>query len=161
MLGNLMYQTRKPDETIVLYSGYESVARLREEFPWALWVERPNLEDFGHDKRAHGIELATKDFLGFFNDDDTYELSYVEKMLKAVEMADAAYCQWNNGDVQFCLGSSTSGNFIVRTELAKSVGYPERDYSADGKFIDRVHGRANGIVYVRENLYRWNALERH
>jgi len=163
MLGNLLYQSRKPDETIVLHSGYEpgTTLRLQENFPWVdMWVERPDFQDFGHDKRAHGIELATKDFLGFFNDDDTYDREYVEKMLAACATGDVAYCKWNLGDVQFSLGSSTSGNFIVHTELAKSVGYHGRDYSADGQFINAVRERANGIIYVQEDLYRWNALER-
>jgi len=162
ILGNLIYQTRRPDETIVLYSGYEPgiVLRLREDFPQVTdWIERPDLQDWGHDKRARGVELATKDFLGFFNDDDVYDRQYLEKMLALAEDSDAVYCDWNISNVGFHLGASTSGNFIVRTQIAKEIGYPWRDYCADGHFINAIAARTTPAK-VREALYTWNALER-
>lgn len=163
MLGNLMYQSRKPDETIVLYSGYDaaSVTKIREDFPHVdLFVERPDFLDHGHDKRAHGIELASKDYLGFFNDDDEYDCEYLEKMLHLAGLgAEAVYCDWFTGNVGFRLGASTSGNFIVSTALAKEIGYPWRDYCADGHFINEI-AKLTQPAKVKENLYSWNALER-
>lgn len=163
MLGNLQYQTSPPDETIVLYSGYDPgvILRLREDFPWVdQWVERDDLQDAGHDKRAHGLGLASREFLGFFNDDDEYKPDYLEKMLGAAEMADAVFCRWHTGDIAFRLGSSTSGNFIVRTELAQAIGYPWRDYCADGHFINAIADGTEAVVHVPEDLYSWNAIKR-
>lgn len=166
MLGNLKYQTRKPDEVIVLVSGLASsaLAKLKEQHPTVTFLAREDRADWGHEKRAEGIALATKDFLGFFNDDDTYSMSYVEKMLDAVEGYDAAYCSWNSiPDCGFRLCSSTSGNFIVRTSLAQALGYPQdRDdagrlrYESDGFFINAI--AANGAVApkVEELLYYHN-----
>ena len=136
------------------------VADLREDFPTVSFAVCDDRADWGHDKRAKGVEWATGDYLGFFNHDDEYELDYIEKMLrKAADTgADAVYCGWT-GDFgnpwpSFGLGSSTSGNFIVRTELAQEVGYTERTYEADGHFINALANRAeNGIEFVNEVLY--------
>lgn len=161
-----MYQTRPPDETVVLVSGLPQgrVAELREDFPRVRFLAREDRADWGHEKRAEGLTLATKDFLGFFNDDDSYDRDYIEKMLAAVDGYDVAYCAWNTiPNCRFQLCSSTSGNFIVRTALAQTVGYPSlRDdegrlrYESDGLFINAL--AANGAVApkVDEILYRHN-----
>ena len=124
---------------------------------------QPDRADWGHEKRALGLALASKDYVGWFNDDDWYDDTYVEKMMLAAELADAVFCNWNSmPNAVFALGSSTSGNFIVRTKLAQEVGYPrERDeagrlkYESDGRFIEGI--RENGIVVkVPEILYSHN-----
>lgn len=118
-----------------------------------------NRNDWGHDKRSRGVVLAESDYLGFFNHDDEYELDYIEKMMRMAEAfgADAVYCGWTgvhgNPVPAFSLGSSTSGNFIVRTELAQEVGYLARSYEADGHFINALANRADGIGFVDEVLY--------
>lgn len=160
MLGNLMYQTRKPDQTAVLVSGTDSVvvAELREDFPHATFHVREDRQDWGHAKRAEGIEIATGDYLAFFNDDDSYELDFIETMLEAVDGYDVAYCAWNRiPECEFRTCSSTSGNYIVRTGLARQVGYAGRDYSADGTFIEDLK-RAGATIAPKVNriLYRWN-----
>lgn len=159
MLGNLMYQTRPPEETIVFASGLEpaAVLRLREDFPHASVHARENRNDWGHEKRAEGVESATKGWLGFFNDDDWYDSTYVEKMMSAGELAEAVYCGWNRiRKPSFQLGSSTSGNFIVRTDLAQRLGYTSRRYEADGDFIDAIHNSGARVVFVDELLYAHN-----
>lgn len=116
------------------------------------------MNDYGHDKRAKGVAEAKGDYLGFFNQDDFYELTYIEEMMATAERhdADAVYCDWNGvRDCSFCLGSSTSGNFIVRTSLAREVGYTERRYEADGIFIDGIAARGR-VVKVPELLYYHN-----
>lgn len=166
MLGNLMYQTRPPDETLVLVSGVPPhvTARLAEDHPHATFRVCVDRQDWGHEKRAEGLSLARKDFVGFFNDDDSYDPTYIEKMMAAVDGYDAAYCAWNvipNCDFRLC--SSTSGNFIVRTSLAKAVGYPTvRDdegrlaYSSDGLFINAIAAHGAVAPKVEELLYFHN-----
>lgn len=163
ILGQLRYQTRPADETIVLCSDTPDIARLREEFPEAEFLERPNRDDWGHEKRAEGLERATGTFVGFFNDDDGYSRSYIDKMLSTAKQhqADVVYCSWNEyPDCHFGLGSSTAGNFIVRTALAQQVGWAGRRYEADGDFIDAVGDRTERIVKVPEPLYTHNTFRR-
>src|SRR6185312_10487735 len=82
MLGNLRYQTRKPDEVLVFVSDMDDIMRLREEFPDVQFYVERNRNDWGHEKRSKGVEAAFSDYLGFFNADDTYALSYVERMME-------------------------------------------------------------------------------
>lgn len=133
-------------------------AELREDFPAVTFHVREDRQDWGHAKRAEGIEIATGDYLAFFNDDDSYELDFIETMLEAVDGYDVAYCAWNRiPKCEFRTCSSTSGNYIVRTGLARQVGYTGRDYSADGTFIEDLKRAGAAIApKVERILYRWN-----
>jgi GT2 family glycosyltransferase len=158
ILGCLRYQTEPPDETIVLCSDTPDVLRLREDFPEAQFLERPNLNDWGHAKRAEGLELAEGDWVGFFNDDDSYTPDYIEKMLARTVDADVVYCGWNtHPGCTFNYGSSTSGNYIVRATLGRKVGYTSRRYEADGDFIEALNTAGARVYRVGEVLYHHNA----
>lgn len=162
LLGNLAYQSRTVDETLVFVSGVTrgAFARLGEDFPHATFFLENDRQDWGHAKRAAGVERAGSDYLGFFNDDDSYDDFYVETMMGAAESnaADVVYCAWSTyPDCEFRLGQSTSGNFIVRSSLARVVGYPgDRVYENDGVFIDGLAAEADPIVYIPTVLYRHN-----
>lgn len=159
ILGNLRYQTRKPDEVILLYSGdCGDMVRLREDFPDLVVVDLENQNDWGHAKRAFGLRIALEDAVGFFNADDSYDRTYIEKMMAALEAgADAVYCSWNkHPECVFVLGSSTSGNFIVRTEVGRRAGYHDRHYEADGTFINRIAEIALRVDRVDDLIYHHN-----
>lgn len=158
VLGNLLYQTRPPDETLVFCSEVEDLPRLMELFPHAVFVEVENRNDWGHEKRAMGLEQAACDAVGFFNADDSYELEYVELMMRELEEgADAAYCSWSGiPRCSFACGSSTSGNFVVRTEVGRKAGYLDRHYEADGTFIERIRNEADRVSRVDRTLYYHN-----
>lgn len=159
ILGNLRYQSRPPDETLVYVSDPEDLARIREQFPEAKFTVVDNMNDFGHAKRAQGIGEASGDYLGFFNDDDSYDVRYLEKML-AHAPAPVVYCGWSEfEDCEFRVGSSTAGNFIVSAELAREVGYQGRDYAADGQFIGKLAERAQAVKEP-SLLYFHNTQER-
>lgn len=163
MLGCLMYQTRPPDETLAYVSGAtaDELAELGEHFPHARFHPADNLEDWGHDKRAQGLLAATGDVIGWFNDDDDYDREYVATMLAALEAGAAvAYCDWNeapNG-CDFSYGSSTAGNFLILTELARRTGWSGRDYAADGMFINRVRESGAALAHIPKVLYTHNAV---
>jgi hypothetical protein len=160
ILGNVMYQTRKADEILCLASDITPIdfKLLQFDFPGVTFVLTENREDWGHEKRAIGVDLAKSDSLGFFNADDSYDIHYIERMMAELEAgADAAYCGWNK--IPYCafaLGSSTSGNFIVKTHLARRVGYTDRHYEADGTFIEKLRENANVVAYVDDLLYFHN-----
>lgn len=156
MLGNIRYQTRPPDETIALVSGLP-LDDLREDFQDVRFVRCEDMHDWGHSKRAHGIELATEDWVGFFNDDDSYRDDYLEKMLAQTDDNDVVFCEWNeNPACTFALYRSTAGNFIVRTEIARRVGWTSRVYEADGHFIEAVKASGARIAKVQDLLYFHN-----
>ena len=120
----------------------------------------PNREDWGHEKRAMGVIAAKGDFLGFFNDDDKYSKEYLSTMIRNIIDHDLAYCRFRSHlfggrevDSVPKIGAITSGNFIVRTSLAKQVGYNHRMYEADGKFIEDVMATNPRHKKVNECLY--------
>lgn len=158
ILGNLLYQTRKPDEIIALCSDVKGLPKLREHFQNVRFIECENREDWGHEKRAQGVSEASSEWLGFFNADDSYDDRYLEKMLAAAHGRDAVFCDWTGvPNCSFGLCSSTSGNFIVRTDIARKAGYTDRFYEADGTFINRITALTARVQKVPELLYRHNA----
>ena len=160
ILGNLLYQTRKPDEIIVLCSDVSDLERLREDFSGVWFGEPQNFNDWGHAKREMGLLLAEGDAVGFFNADDSYDIHYVERMMAEIEAgADAVYCSWNTiPGCAFHAGSSTSGNFVVRTDLGRRAGYVDRHYEADGTFIERINGLGARVARVDALLYFHNVI---
>ena len=86
------WQVRKADEIIALASDIDLTA-LRSEFPKVRFYEEPNLGDWGHAKRAKGLDLATSDYAGWFNHDDSYHPDYILDMMRLAESGnDVVYC---------------------------------------------------------------------
>jgi glycosyltransferase involved in cell wall biosynthesis len=155
----LLSQTRPPNEIIVLASD-TPLEIARKLYTGASFYAEPNLNDWGHDKRAKGLDLATSDYTGWFNHDDSYDRSYIEKMMAEAEAgSDVVFCGWSkSSDPSFRLGSSTSGNYIVRTPYAREAGYTDRHYEADGTFINRLADNGGKITKVKEVLYFHNEV---
>jgi len=150
-------QTRVPDQIIVLASDTPEIVKFPRSFPGVEFNDVENANDWGHSKRARGIELAVCDWIGFFNDDDSYAPKYIARMLREAPKADVVYCGWNEQPhCEFALGKSTSGNFIVRSTLAKKVGWNDRHYEADGTFIEALKAAGARVVRVDETLFYHN-----
>lgn len=162
ILANLKGQTRQPDEVIAVHSGIDSylLHGAVADFWEVRLVRDVNRQDWGHNKRAIGLLLARKDYVGFFNDDDKYDDTYIDAMMKKAEEGDhdAVYCGWNNDpSPQFMQGSCTSGNFLVKRRLAiKTGGWAGRHYEADGQFIDQIAAATDNIGMVEQTLYFLN-----
>lgn len=153
-LEHLNKQTRLPDEIITLVSDEDETDGC---------IVCPNLNDWGQQKRADGLALAKSDWLGFFNVDDEYHPQYLEKMLAETEDKDIVACNFQShlcgpGVVSTIpiVGHITSGNFIVRRSLAQKVGYNDRTYQADGRFIEELIKNDARFMPVRELLYWHN-----
>ena len=165
IMGVLARQTQSPDEVIVMYSDLPEISFCGNlPFPVKFARVQPNRNDWGHEKRDLALEMGLGgDYLGFFNADDWYDPTYIEKMMEAAERTKAGfvYCAWNISPCEPKNDSSTSGNFIVLYEIAWRVGWKGRHYEADGQFINEVVAECNDrnpITYVPERLYRHNAL---
>lgn len=163
MLEQFETQTRPPDEIILVATEtpQDALDRLVADFHNLTIVETiAEVGDWGHAKRARGLDLATGDWLGFFNDDDAYADDYLEKMLVAATSdVDVVFCEWNeNPGCDFAIYKATAGNFIVRRELAQRVGWAGREYEADGYFIEGLKAAGAAVVKVDELLY-WHNVE--
>lgn len=154
ILYNLKTQTLKPFEIIVLVSGMDV-----PDIGMTIYCE-PDLADWGHEKRAKGLSLAKGKLVGFFNDDDEYDKEYLERMTDAIGNADIVACNWRSHLSGYTLqipkphvGRITSGNYLVRTELAQRVGYNHRHYEADGVFIEDLVAAGAKFTHLDELLY--------
>lgn len=156
----MIAQTRRPDEIIALASDVD-LSRLSEQFSEVRFIEQENKSDWGHDKRAKGLDLATSDYIGWFNHDDSYSREYIGRMMSAVESGfDVAFCAWNsNTSPEFRASSSTSGNYIVKASVGRSAGYYDRHYEADGTFINRIAEKTSAIKFIPEVLYFHNEVK--
>jgi hypothetical protein len=158
-LNSLLAQSRKPDEVIVLASDIDLEAA-RKRYTGVTFYAEPNLQDWGHDKRAKGLDLATSEYTGWFNHDDSYHQAYIEMMMREAEFGnDVVYCGWNKRDqLGFVANQSTSGNYIVRTEIGRKAGYTDRHYEADGTFINRISALDPKIRFLNKVLYYHNEV---
>lgn len=154
ILDMLEHQTQKPNEVIVLVSGYDK-KHIKDS-----WIICEDLQDAGHDKRSQGLTLSNSEFTGFFNDDDFYHPQYIEKMVNYAPNHDLIYCDFISHLYGNQLVTSspqiqriTSGNFIVRTDVAKKVGYNHRHYQADGQFIVDLLNKHATSIRLPEVLY--------
>jgi len=92
-LTALLAQSRKPDEVIVLASDID-LEEVRKKHTGVTFYAEPNLNDWGHAKRAKGLDLATKDYIGWFNHDDSYDPHYIAEMMWLAELgSDVVYPQ--------------------------------------------------------------------
>jgi GT2 family glycosyltransferase len=153
-------QTRQPQAIVIVMSdqfpdllpeGFSS------EHEVTLVLDR-NRNDWGHHKRHLGLMLAETDYVTFWNADDSYDPTFLEKLMAAVEGNDVAFCSYvhKTGSTlgsEFRGCNSTSGNFLVNTRLAKEVDWFARVYDADAQFIDAVKARTNRVIHVPEILY--------
>lgn len=161
VISDLLYrQTRKPDQILVMSSDID-LEDIGIRFPGVSVIDCPNMNDWGHAKRAIGLDVTRCDYVGWFNHDDSYDKCYIEKMMEVADRGfDVIYCGWSSyPKPSFSLGSSTSGNYIVRTSLAKQVGYTDRHYEADGTFIDKLAKASDKIQFVDEVLYFHNEVK--
>lgn len=164
ILNTLLQQSRIPDEILVFVSADKQAIELRHNGSNVRLFAVANRNDWGHEKRALGLRLASCEYIGWFNHDDRYAPTYIEEMLApcAGELADVVYCDWREGqhpDIavsEFRAGSSTAGNWIAKTDLVREAGYPGRHYSADGELINRVAAVASRVVRVPRCLYFHN-----
>ncbi len=103
-LTALFAQSRKPDEVIVLASDID-LEEVRKKHTGVTFYAEPNLNDWGHAKRAKGLDLATKDYIGWFNHDDSYDPHYIAEMMWLAELgSDVVYCGWSKNQLAFAVG---------------------------------------------------------
>lgn len=152
ILDQAYSQTRKPDEVIVLASEIDI-----EHTRGSLVILSPNRNDWGHEKRAKGLEEVTSDYFTFWNADDEYEPTFLEELTKYDE--DLIYCNYHSHLMKrvvkptLSVGSMTSGNYLMKTDIANKTGYNHRHYEADGKFIEEAMEHIASHRHVDKLLY--------
>jgi glycosyltransferase involved in cell wall biosynthesis len=164
VIQELLEQTYQEKQILVFCSDID-ITPLREQFPMCEFFDVPNREDWGHSKRAMGIVFAEGEYICFCNADDEYHVQFLEAMVEPLikENADLAYCwftdktiEHNIAESELKMGGITSGSLVVRTTLAKKVGWPYRVYAADWYFVRDLLEEKIKIVYVPISLMAHN-----
>lgn len=125
--------------------------------------------DWGHSPREYALDhLDNKSELVVFTGADNYYIpKFINYMLNPFSNTRtvAAYCNclhnywdWSVINTRLIFGSIDCGCFMIRTKVAKKLGWKYRVHEADWKFIQnvmRTYGR-NSISKVPKNLFVHN-----
>src|SRR5258708_36935556 len=159
MIQNMMKQDYSAKQLVVVGSNLDK--ELKREFPLCNFMDVPNRKDWGYTKRGIGLALGEGEYVCFCNEDDIYNQLFLTKLVGAIkkEKVDMAYCVWRDRDIGLKAARAvlqksgmTSGNFVVKTELAQSVGWRGREYAADWDFIKSLLDKGIKTTYIAEAL---------
>jgi len=150
----MIQQTRKPNKIIVYFSGIAE--DIEGEHKGIQYVRCEDKKDWGHDKRAQGLEECDTDYLVFVNADDDYDQQFIQEFMDCAEETDGDFIYGNFRSHLFkgseinaglACGRITSGCYIVKTSKAKEAGYNSRRYEADWDFI-------KGVIDISESVFK-------
>lgn len=124
----------------------------REGFDIEYIESEKRYNDWGHSLRAIGLEKATGTFVHWNNGDNIVLPPFVEVMLGGgfCDNMDIVHCDilhnypingkepYNVLESRLMLNCIDMANFIIRTDIAKKVGFNHRNFAADGLFIEDV-----------------------
>lgn len=159
LIHSFLAQTIQNFKLLILHDGYdeemnvllmEYKAKYPNHIDYVFTPTRHN--DYGHSLREIGIRLADTPYLLLTNDDNYYCPIFLEQMLQALQthQADIVLCDMihshNNpgGHLQppYSLlktmpspGSVDIGCFIVKTDLAKRVGFRDKGHDGDATYF--------------------------
>jgi len=124
---------------------------INQGFPIQYIETDKRYNDFGHSLRAIGLDKSTGYYTNFQNADNYLVPVFVELMVGAANNGnmDVSYCDilhnypingegYNVLESVFRISSIDMANFIVKTDLAKKVGFNHRSFAADGLFVEDI-----------------------
>ena len=126
--------------------------------------------NYGHPNRKtmlEGLQCDSNDFVLMTNDDNVYVPIFVDVMLGATESAGVVMCNTLHSYTKYLPHISElrecgidMGAFIVRADVAKSVGFNHIHFSADGKYAEECglycKEKGLGIKHVQHLLFIHN-----
>jgi glycosyltransferase involved in cell wall biosynthesis len=165
----LMCQTLADFKLMILHDGEDSamqglLSALKAQFPDRLEYRFTPLRynDWGYSLHQMILDECVTQYIMFTNDDDYYVPHFLEYMFSKIEESnlDLVLCDMVHsfsGFHEFITEPRKLrvdiGCFIIRTEIAKSVGFMDKSFEADGSFIDDVMSRYEGKL-------RWGKVDK-
>lgn len=112
--------------------------------PEAKLIIAPKKGGVGHHTREYGIQAATGEWIVLTNDDNYFVKGWLHAMTKNI-LPDTGVLYWNcinnlwrwgdHGGSKIIRGYIDLSCALVRTEIAKEVGFPFRNYDGDFDYI--------------------------
>jgi hypothetical protein len=162
LVHSLMCQTYRDFRLVVVHDGEDAemrevLARFRALYPenFDFFFTSKRFDDYGHSLRAMAIVQCESEFIMLTNDDNYYVPSFLEHMFNKVdsESLDLVLCDmvhshdypggrqqrsYNAFVTQPRKFSVDIGCLIVKTALAKAVGFRDKDFAGDGTFVEDI-----------------------
>lgn len=162
VLHSLVCQTNSSWELILVHDGPNN--DLYHEMRWVpqvTYIETDKrYNDWGHSLRPLGIDaIIESEYTVVTNADNYYAPQFIEFMTTELDKNNSfqgSYCDFINNlyftESRLEIGFVDCGNFLTKTENAKTVGWTGREFAADWKYVDEVitkYGKENFIKIPR------------
>jgi glycosyltransferase involved in cell wall biosynthesis len=149
LLGSLLHQTFRDWECILVHDGpskdYERwIVAINDPRIWLACTEARR-GNWGHHLRQLGLDAmcAESEFCCVTNADNYYLPCFCGDMIQAAGDKDGSYCDMLHSHHKWRLMKSVlacsqidCGNFVVRSRIAREVGWKSLAFAADWTFID-------------------------
>jgi hypothetical protein len=176
ILNSFLAQTRQDFKIRVMHDGYDEkmdmiLKQYKNDYPDKIDYEfsQVRYNDWGHSLRAIGITKAESKYILITNDDNYYCYRFLEIMLDELEKKDGdiIYCDMIHGHerpggrplprysffkTSPSINNIDTGAFIVKTELAKQVGFRVKNISeGDGVYFEDLLKTKDNINLLKVN----------
>lgn len=172
LINSLLSQTLQNWKLLIIHDGPDAQmeAELKpylERYPDLIRFQctETRYNDYGHTLRKMGIELCDTEFVLLTNDDNYYARKFLQYMFEAIRQQnlDMVLCnmihshknpgKYRQDDYHLFdsfpqMNYVDVGNFIIRTDRARAVGFTDTSYAADGVFVERVMEQHNVISLI-------------
>jgi hypothetical protein len=161
---SLLSQTYKDWKAIILHDGPDLSHKNRMflnslKDPRISYIETDKRENcWGHNLRKLGLSLVETKYLNFQNCDNQLFPPFLEGLLSVCERSesDVAICNFVHSHQEygaffstFSISQCDIANFIIKTEIAKEIGFNHVEFAADGKFIEEVKSARSNLKVVK------------
>lgn len=147
-----------------LYKELLNENYLTDQYKFITTENRAN--EFGHNLRDLGLKkYVDLEWVLLTNDDNYYCPVFVDKVLKEINYYDVicfnmihSHQNYSPFKSEFKYCGIDIGSFIVKSEIAKKVGFNHRDFCADGRFVEEIKNFYPNlkIKYLPEYLFIHN-----
>jgi len=184
LIHSFLCQTLQNWQLHIIHDGYDAkmedlLQPYHEKHPEITYeFSEIRHNDYGHSLRELGIRKVTTEFILITNDDNYYVPSFLELMFQEIftNKLDLLLCDMvhshlasNDGGMQYLkdqygyfrtypnMGLIDIGCFIVRTDIAKQVGFRDKTFFGDGTFVEDIKkkfaqsirvGKLNKVLFV-------------
>jgi glycosyltransferase involved in cell wall biosynthesis len=176
LIDSFILQTDKRWKMHVVHDGPAtdgvlSIMKLYKDDPRILFKETPVRQNqYGHPIRKMMLKELTgekDDFVLITNDDNYYVPTFVSDFLSKTKRAGMVYCDTLHSYMQYKVlytrlkvNYIDMGSFIVRLDIAKSVGFISMKLNADGLYAEQCvrvcNARFLAINYIDKPLFVHN-----
>jgi hypothetical protein len=141
LINSFLCQTHDSWKLIVIHDGPDDLMNTimkpyTAAYPHIQYVEtKERHNDYGHSLRQIGIGMANTPSLLLTNDDNLGLCNMIHSHNNPGYHIQEDYCLFNTYPKKLCIDM---GCFIVRTEMAKEVGFKDKSFAGDGTFVDDI-----------------------